>query len=55
MDDKMKALAVMLSSTFKVLAIALTVNSLAWLTNGQESKDKLLEDAKATFGIHKRR
>jgi len=51
MDDKMRALAVMMSSTFKVLAIALTVNLLAALTYGQESKDKLLEDAKATFGI----
>jgi len=51
MEDKMKAFAEIRSGKVKVFAIALTVNLLAALTYGQESEDKLLDDAKATFGI----
>ncbi len=51
MDDKVKALAEMISRQFKVLAIAWTVNLLATLTNGQDSNEELLGDAKAIFGI----
>lgn len=51
MDDKVRAFAEIWSYKVKVFAIALTVNLLAALTYGQESKDKLLDVAKGTFGI----
>lgn len=51
MDDQMKAFAKIRFIKFMILAVVLAVNFIATRSYGQESNARLLEDAKATFGI----
>lgn len=51
MDDQMKAFAKIRVIKFMILAVVLAFNFMATRSYGQESNARLLEDAKAAFGI----